>query len=189
MTIHKRIVQRACLLKASIILLLILGCSGCQITQQQLNDPHYSHYYLWIKSLSAKELLDEVNLQKQNIASGYYVAQMNLALLYALPKSPVYNPYTAKTKLNNLTMSASQIAKMSAADLGFITLMKDQLNQQILTLNKLLSSEQLSNNQQTKLQTKLAENTNLTKQLIKLKQQIKQLKKIELDINEQEQKL
>jgi len=175
MTLYKRLLSTANLLKVNIIVLTILSSSGCQVTQQQLNESQYSHYYLWIKSLSAKELLNEVNLQKQNIASGYYVAQMNLALLSALPKSPVYNPYTAKTKLNILAVNASQTTQISAADFGFITLLKDQLNQQILTLNKLLLSEQLSQEQQVTLQGKLAENTNLAKQLVILKHQIKQL--------------
>ncbi|MDG1753031.1 MAG: hypothetical protein P8I03_15440 [Thalassotalea sp.] len=163
-----------------------LHLSGCQLTETSTNDSQYSHYYLWLKSLSSDELLEETTKQKQHISSGYFDAEVNLALLYSLPNSPIYNPYTAKTTLNKLTIAPQQAVQISAADFGFISMMKDQLNQQILTLNKLILTEQLSQENQTLLKGKETEHAALRVQLQKLKQQINQLKKIEFDINNQE---
>lgn len=166
--------------------LIFINLSGCQLTEKAKNDSQYSHYYLWLKSLSSKELLAETHKQKDNINNGYFDAEVNLALLYALPNSPIYNPYTAKTTLNKLTIAPEQAVQISAADFGFISMMKDQLNQQILTLNKLILTEQLSQENQTLLKGKESEHAALMVQFQKLKQQINQLKKIEFDINNQE---
>ena len=175
---------------SKLYLLLLLGfinLSGCQLTEVTKNDSQYSHYYLWLKSLSSKELLEETHKQKENINNGYFDAEVNLSLLYALPNSPIYNPYTAKTTLNKLTIPPEQAVQISAADFGFISMMKDQLNQQILTLNKLILTEQLSQENQTRLKGKETEHASLMVQFQKLKQQINQLKKIEFDINNQTQ--
>ncbi|GAA6203623.1 hypothetical protein [Thalassotalea sp. SU-HH00458] len=169
-----------------LLLLFFIHLTGCQLTEKSNDDSQYSHYYLWLKSLSNQELLKETDKQKQNITDGYFKAEVNLALLYALPNSPIYNPYTAKTTLNKLTIPPEQAVQMSAADFGFISMMKDQLNQQILTLNKLILTEQLSQENQSLLQSKAAERSSLMSQIQKLKQQINQLKKIEIDINNQE---
>lgn len=189
MIINKHLSKVMFLIKISIIFLWLLIGSGCQLNQNPPNEYQYSHYYLWIKSLSSNELLNEVNKQKQNISSGYYSAEINLAMLYALPKSPIYNPFTAKTMLNKIVPNAQQAMQISSTDFGFIIMMKDQLNQQILTLNKLLLAKETSQELQASLKVNVTEKTRLMRQLLKLKQQIKQLKKIELDINEQEQKL
>lgn len=170
-----------------ILLLVFINLSGCQLTETTKSDSQYSHYYLWLKSLSSKELLEETNKQKESINNGYFDAEVNLALLYALPNSPIYNPYTAKTTLNKLTISPEQAVQISAGDFGFISMMKDQLNQQILTLNKLILTEQRSQDNQTLLKGKEAEHASLMIQFQKLKQQINQLKKIEFDINNQAQ--
>ncbi|MDO6447186.1 hypothetical protein Q4493_15550 [Colwellia sp. 1_MG-2023] len=167
-------------------ILVLAHLTGCQLTEKSTNDSQYSHYYLWLKSLSNQELLKETDKQKHNITGGFYEAEVNLALLYALPNSPIYNPYTAKTTLNKLTIAPEQAVQMSAADFGFISMMKDQLNQQILTLNKLILTEQLSQENQSLLQSKVSERASLMSQIQKLKQQINQLKKIEIDINNQE---
>ena len=189
MIINKNLLKGNSLIKLSTILLWLLISSGCQLTQKQPTEDQYSHYYLWIKSLSSNELLNESIKQKQNISGGYYNAEVNLAMLYALPKSPLYNPYTAKTKLNQLTLQPNQAVQMSSANFGFITMMKDQLNQQILTLNKLLLTKQALQEHQAALKGKVTEHKTLMLKSLKLKQQIIQLKNIELDINEQEQKL
>ena len=187
---NKNLLKGRRLIKHSTILLwLLIGCSGCQLTQKPPIEDQYSHYYLWIKSLSSNELLNESIKQKQNISGGYYNAEVNLAMLYALPKSPLYNPYTAKTKLNQLTLQPNQAVQISSTNFGFITMMKDQLNQQILTLNKLLLTKQALQEHQATLKGKVTEHKTLMLKSLKLKQQIIQLKNIELDINEQEQKL
>jgi len=186
---NKKLLKGRRLIKLSTILLWLLISSGCQLTQKPPIEDQYSHYYLWIKSLSSNELLNESIKQKQNISGGYYNAEVNLAMLYALPKSPLYNPYTAKTKLNQLTLQPNQAVQLSSTNFGFITMMKDQLNQQILTLNKLLLTKQVLQEHQATLKGKVTEHKTLMLKSLKLKQQIIQLKNIELDINEQEQKL
>jgi hypothetical protein len=172
---------------STLIFAVFFNLSGCQLTEVSRNDSQYSHYYLWLKSLSSNELLEETTKQKQNISSGYFDAEVNLALLYSLPNSPIYNPYTAKTTLNKLAIEPEQAIQISAADFGFISMMKDQLNQQILTLNKLILTEQLSQETQTLLKGKETEHAELMLKFQKIKQQINQLKKIEFDINNQEQ--
>jgi hypothetical protein len=189
MKINDRLSTSSNLLKLVMTLCILIINTGCQSTHNGSVDSQYSQYYLWIKSLSLNELLDETNKQKNNIASGYFSAEVNLAMLYALPNSPIYNPYTAKTKLNKLAPNPLQAVQISSTDFGFITMMKDQLNQQILTLNKLLLTEQKSQKSKAILEGNNIEHDALRVQFLKLKQQIKQLKKIELDINEQEQKL
>jgi hypothetical protein len=175
-------------LKYYVLLFAIcVNLSGCQLTETSNNESQYSHYYLWLKSLSSKELLVETDKQKHNINSGYLDAEVNLALLYSLPNSPIYNPYTAKTTLNKLTIVPQQAIHISAADFGFISMMKDQLNQQILTLNKLILTEQLYQENQTMLEGKETAYAALIIQFKKLKKQINQFKKIEFDINNQEQ--
>lgn len=186
----RKIIKKTWFTPSTYCLLLIavfINLSGCQLTESSRDGSQYSHYYLWLKSLSSEELLAETHKQKQNIDSGFFDAEVNLALLYSLPNSPIYNPYTAKTTLNKLTISPQQAVQISAADFGFISMMKDQLNQQILTLNKLIITEQLSQENQTLLKGKETEHAALQIQYQKLKQQINQLKKIEFDINNQEQ--
>ncbi|MEW6990150.1 hypothetical protein AADZ91_05605 [Colwelliaceae bacterium 6441] len=163
-------------------LVLLLSTSGCQLTQAPVIDSQYSHYYLWLKSLSSDELLKEANQQQQNISNDYFDAEVNLALLYALPNSPIYNPYTAKTQLNQLAQDPEKAVHITSAEFGFIMMMKDQLNQQILALNKLVLTEQKYQEQTLKLTGKNTELDELMTKIKKLKQQIKQLKNIEFDI-------
>jgi hypothetical protein len=170
-----------------LILATCIFLSGCQLTENRPIESQYSHYYLWLKSLSSDELLIEVSKQKQNILSGYYDAEVNLALLYSLPNSPIYNPYSAKTKLNKLSPELQEAVLISSSDFGFLTMMKDQLNRQILTLNKLILTEQDSQETQSLLKGKKIEHEALMVKYQKLKQQINQLKEIEFDINNQEQ--
>jgi len=189
MMVNKRFFKSLHLIKSVLVLCFFIICTGCQLTQEQSVESQYSDYYLRIKNLSSDELLSEIQQQKQNLSLGYYDAEVHLAMLYGLPNSPIYNVYTAKTKLNQWTLNSQQSMQISSADFGFITMMKDQLNRQIMALNKLLQAEQLLQEFQISQKIKLADENVLKTQLLKLKQQIIQLKNIELNINDQEQKL
>jgi len=186
------------LTKISILLFALLSAAGCQLTslyssatQQDIQQRHdtYANYYLWIKNLTDEELLAEVSQQNSNMAANYPQSKLHLVLLYALPNSPIHNPYTAKTLLNQLSQSNQQNSNTDQhmdmktnnanTNFAFISLLKDQLNQQILTANKLIITKQ-------KLQEiEISSEQTIHKQNVevaKLKQQIAQLKKIELTI-------
>lgn len=154
--------------------------SGCQLTTPTtVEEAKFSNYYLWLKNLSNQELLTEITLQKENISANYDAANINLVLLYALPGSPIYNPYTAKTILNNFDPTPALASQISTADFAFISLLTDQLNQQILTSNKLLMTKQLVLENETNYNyERSVQQTAITK----LSKQIAQLKRIELDI-------
>ncbi len=49
---------------------------------------------------SAKALREEIERQKQVLLNGEQDARMNIALLYSLAASPIYNVYSAKKVLN-----------------------------------------------------------------------------------------
>lgn len=181
-----------------IIASLLIG--GCELMPQHLEqtsakattsspkhfDSHFSHYYLWIKSLSEDELYEEIEKQKKHQVANFSSSNVNLALLYALPRSPIFNPYTAKTQLNQITSTIENIVETSSADFGFITMIKDQLNQQILALNKLaLAKQKLQHHQESLLEKKTVTKEQAA-QILRLTQQIEQLKKIEHNINNQQ---
>ena len=154
--------------------------SGCQLTAPAtIEEAKYSNYYLWLKNLSNQELLTEIALQKDNISANYDAANINLVLLYALPSSPIYNPYTAKTLLNNFDPTPELASQISTADFAFISLLTDQLNQQILTSNKLLMTKQLVVENESNYNV---ERSVQRTEISKLSKQIAQLKRIELDI-------
>lgn len=163
-----------------VALLVSVALSACQITPTTPAEPaSYNNYYLRLKSLNKTELLNEIALQKDNINANYQAANLNLVLLYALPSSPIYNPYTAKTLLNNFAPTLEQATHLSSTDFAFITLLKDQLNQQIYTSNKLIVvKQQLQENKDHYLQS----SNNYQVTIDKLTQQIALLKKIELNI-------
>lgn len=153
--------------------------TACQLTSiQPVNSP-YSQYYLWLKSLNENELLAEFKKQKNNYASGLNHAALHTVLLYALPESPIYNPYTAKAGLNNIDFY-SEDWQFTVSDFAFISMLKEQLNQHIITLNKVVKLKQQADEKQQIHQELL-----ITKQseIDKLTEQIEQLKKIELNLS------
>ncbi len=155
--------------------------TGCQLSPEppkaQVN---ISEYYLWIKNLEATELKHEIKKQLQIKQLGQKPNSLKLIMLYSLPSSPVHNPYTAKAQLNNLQLSSQMDIGLTKADLAFIVMLKDQLNQQLLQLEK-VANYQGAYRQSKKViaesQLKISE---LTLQLTKLKQ-------IERNISEREQ--
>lgn len=162
-------------------ILLLLTLSGCQLLDTSNNKKaDFSHYYLWIKSLNDDEVAQEIIKQKSNIQSGYAHANVQLIMLYSLPNSPGHNPYTAKSMLNDYPLIPYTEATFSATDLAFIVMLKDQLNQQLLLLEKITNY---------KGAYKQAKKLNETQELRinKLNKQIIQLKKIEKTISERGQ--
>ncbi len=162
----------------SYLLLFILMCafSGCKLTSDKAVSPTMSEYYLWLKSLPVEALSEEFTRinNKTNTTQSPYKNHAQLALLYAIPKAIQHNPYTSKTILNQIDKS-----HFSVFDLAFIELLSEQLNQQIIALNKnVLSTKALEDIQK--------ENENLKEQVNKLTTQINQLKSIERDIQPQE---
>ena len=172
-------IEDVCIPVLSILLLLTL--SGCQLLDSSHNKKaDFSHYYLWIKSLNEDEVGQEIIKQKSNIQLGYAQADVQLIMLYSLPNSPVHNPYTAKAMLNDYPLTPYTEASFSATDLAFIVMLKDQLNQQLLLLEKITNYKGVY---------KQAKKLNAAQELKinKLNKQIIQLKKIEKTISKRGQ--
>lgn len=159
-----------------VIILLVCIFSGCQLTSEKNTSPSIAQYYLWLKSLTVEALSDELT-HLNNTDEREHTNQkihVKLALLYAIPKAVYHNPYTAKTILNQIDKT-----HFLAHDLAFIELLSEQLNQQIIALNKnVLTTQTLKSSQE--------KNHKLKEQVNKLSRQINQLKSIERDIQPQE---
>jgi hypothetical protein len=180
------------LLNITLVLLLLMNVSACQLLFQEtenskdeiIDETTYGHYYLWIKSLSDDELTQEVELQKQRHLQEDSSAEVNLLLLHSLPNSPIHNPYTAKAKLNQQIFQQYIESTFSVADLAFIIMLKDQLNQQLLLLRKLIAQENKAEQNHEKLTKLQLEKIALNEKVMQLEKQIIQLKKIEQAISE-----
>jgi len=185
----------------STLFFLLLSSTGCQLLNQpETLTTSYGQYYLWLKSLNQEELQEEIMQQKHNLAVNDSDAELHLLLIHALPNSPIHNPYTAKALLNTFQLQYIS-SRYNSENLAFITMLRDQLNQQLLTLEKLSkalktgkknrliqSSLDKENNKYKIIQKSLNKENQQHQQSIKrLKQQIIQLKKIEQTINNHEQ--
>lgn len=159
-------------------LLLIAGCEILPNSSQ--NSAQFNHYYLWIKSLNDEEVLQEISKQRANKKAGLTNADLHLIMLYSLPNSPVHNPYTAKSQLNDFQLEPYEETTFSTTDLAFIVMLKDQLNQQLLIL------EQLNNYKGAYKQSKNLIGTQ-KKQLLEAKNEITQLKKTIIQLKKIEQ--
>lgn len=167
-----------------LILIAIMIVSGCQLTNKSpLSTPTYGHYYLWLKSLSEEELLQEIDQQKQNELAGHTESEVYLLLLHALPKSPIHNPYTAKSMLNQFQLQYIE-SRYNPTNLALITLLRDQLNEELLSLQKLEETTEQYKLLQIELTNIQTDNNDKSKKLLQLQQQIIQLRKIENTINE-----
>jgi len=170
------------------IILPISILSGCQLLADSTsnkvelsnNKVELSQYYLWIKSLNDDDLAQEITLQKSDKQSGDEKMEVQLILLYSLPNSLIHNPYTAKTLLNDYPLPPYHDTSLNTADLAFIVMLKDQLNQQLLLL------EQLTNYKGAYQQAKKL-NTAQQLKINQLNKQIIQLKKIEKTISKRGQ--
>ena len=151
-----------------------------------------SKYYLWIKSLDKQALNEEIKYQqsleaKTDLESSNQAkqqAKLYMILLHSLPAATVHNPYTAKAILNDKTFSRYIQQHLSLHDLALLTLLKDQLNQQLLHLR---ASDLQKKSYQTKnaqLQLKL---TMQQQAITSLNAKLEQLKTIEAAISKREQ--
>jgi len=172
----------------------IILLSGCELIKpiqsqggestQHSDNGYFGNYYLWIKNLSDVELKSEISHQQSQQKLGDEYANIYLAIIHSLANSPIYNPYTAKSILNEQALDPEHML-FNMPDFAFIILLKDSLNKQLLALNKLIVKEQLleeANKQFSSYQLSI-ENLEISSE--KLKEQIKQLKAIEARINDQ----
>jgi hypothetical protein len=120
--------------------MLAILLSGCQTTSPVIEPAKkpidYSHYYVWLKTLSNTQLLTEEQTQKSSTTSNSQKlinSQGKLILIYSLPNSTLHQPYKAKRLLNNLLLSEQSL---NEHNLAFTTLLRDQLNTQLHLLQK-----------------------------------------------------
>lgn len=189
-------------IKRCLILSVFWLLVGCQTTQMQTPTttqrmPTYGDYYLWIKTLNNDELLLEIEQQRHKLEDYSSDADIHIMLLHSLPESPIYNPYEAKTILNELQLQYIQ-SRYNPTNLSLITLLRDLLNEQLLTIQKQNDiTVQYKNNkkilaavqkQVSKKDKKLLNNTKkifeLEKQIQVQKEQLSQLQSIEKNISE-----
>jgi hypothetical protein len=180
------------------LLICIIILSGCQslidlrsenITEDTKADNNidYVQYYLSLTELSEKQLADEIHyLDLISTATGssnnnlLVEGLLKSALFYALPNSTFHSPFTAKSKLNLLTLEELRNKPLNATDFVLFKMLKAQLNQQILLLNQLIEVKRSQKTIEASYQKQQLEFQKLT-------QQITLLKKIEKNINEHEQ--
>tara|TARA_B110000091_G_C13755627_1_gene449723 strand:- start:829 stop:1422 length:594 start_codon:yes stop_codon:yes gene_type:complete len=186
--------RRLSIIRLISLMLVIIFIPACQLNNTDnykvifsANTVNYGQYYLALKKLSESELLLEIKQQKLKKSQGSIEAEINLLLLFSLPKSPIHNDYLAKSQLNKqFKRHASYL--FSAADQAFVTLLKDQLNQQLYLFQQVIEQEIKHNKQSAKhlVNQKYQNNKNaeLTLKINELTNQINQLKKIEQAINE-----
>lgn len=185
-------------LQCLLIITLFLNITGCElIPQKNTAIPTYGDYYLWLKTLDNEELLQEIEQQQKNKEVKSPDADIYVMLLHSLPKSPIYNPYTAKSILNELQLQYVE-SRYNPTNLALITLLRDLLNEQLLTRQKQNDIQVQYNNAQNMLlalqktsrvkDKKLLENDKnifeLKQQVQLLEEQMNQLHRIEKNINE-----
>ncbi len=173
--------------KLFLVLFSSLFLFACQVTDQFSIDKSiekqrvdYAQYYLYIKGLTSNELVDEINQQKLNKLDNQAKADIHLLLLHSLPNSPIHNPYTAKALLN-AQQKKNNHSSYVPADIAFVALLKDQLNQQLFLFQQLIGEDLAQEQAKTKQHHALSE---LEEKIKQLEKQILQLKNIEKNISE-----
>ena len=178
-------------------LALLSILSGCQLLKKTTPDItveskiiDYTQYYLSLVTLTDSQLADKVRQHQlvlfdsneavtQNKMNNNDAIQWQLksVLFFSLPHSSVHNPFTAKSILNKLSLIDLKNSDITEADFAFYSMLKIQLNEQVLRLNDLSQAEKALN--------AIKEASVQQQQQFKaLQQQILQLKKIEHTINE-----
>jgi hypothetical protein len=185
------------ILNVSFIISLITILGGCELlkfndspTNTESNNINYTQYYLLLSELNDKEITEhayqhqlisqdkqEPTLQNETYNRLNTEQQLKSVMLFALPDSPIHNPFTAKSKLNQLSLKGLNALHLTDTDFAFFKMLKTQLNQQILLLNQ-LSAEKNAHHLIKKIYQQKKH------QYQELQQQIIQLKKIESNINE-----
>ncbi|WP_440875194.1 hypothetical protein [Thalassotalea sp. PLHSN55] len=173
------------LISALILALLLSACQHLPITPQSSVD--FSQYYLWIKTLNEQELTAEISRQQHNQSVGNSYADMQLIMLYSLPKSPIHNPYTAKAQLNEYQLEPYNTATFNPKDLAFVVMLKDQLNQQLLILNEMNNYRSAYQQAKVVIDQQDAKINQYQQIIDQLNKKITQLKKIEQTITERGQ--
>jgi len=180
--------------KAILIMIVSFCLSACQLNNQYSPNNHFAantvdfgQYYLALKNLSASELKIEIQQQRLKKSQGSIEAEINLILLHSLPNSPTHNAYTAKSQLNE-QLEVHNSYYLSSADQAFISLLKDQLNQQLFLFQKVIKQDLAHDTETAKHQIKEKQQLNRIAELelmvTQLTKQITQLKKIEQTISE-----
>jgi predicted transposase YbfD/YdcC len=178
-------------------LALLSILSGCQLLKKTTPDItveskifDYTQYYLSLVTLTDSQLADKVRQHQlvlfdsneavtQNKMNNNDAIQWQLksVLLFSLPHSSVHNPFTAKSILNKLSLIDLKNSDITEADFAFYSMLRIQLNEQVLRLNDLSQAKKALN--------AIKEASVQQQQQFKaLQQQILQLKKIEHTINE-----
>jgi len=177
------------------ILAVTIVLSGCQITlpfaetetvevtnAEKIETVSYSKYYIWLKSLTNAEILEEENKQKSIIAASpnenNIAAQSKLILMYSLSTAGLHQPYKAKRLLNELLILSHN---METENLAFTMLLRDQLNTQLRLLEKQNATNKDCNEQLDEHHLLIEQ---LQNQVNQVNQQLILLKKIDLNINE-----
>jgi predicted transposase YbfD/YdcC len=178
-------------------LALLSILSGCQLLNKTTPDItveskiiDYTQYYLSLVTLTESQLADKVRQHQlvlfdineavtQNKMNNNDAIQWQLksVLLFSLPHSSVHNPFTAKSILNKLSLIDLKNSDITEADFAFYSMLKIQLNEQVLRLNDLSQEKKALN-------TIKEASVQQQQQFKALQQQILQLKKIEHTINE-----
>jgi hypothetical protein len=179
------------LLKTIPLILALLVLSGCQLTMKDLsNNTSYGEYYLTLQQLNPHQLTEEISKQQTKVDSqskasypNDYDAKIKLLLLYSLPSSPIYNSFNAKALLNDMHSGDDNnaLSDITPSDQALFSLLRDQLNQQLMMRNRLLSEQKKHQALALKQQQALTEQVQL------LEQTIKQLKNIEQAIDKRAQ--
>ena len=175
------------------MLIIALLLSACQLNNQQpsnaliaTNTVNFGQYYLSLKNLSSDELKTEIAQQQLKKSQGSIEAEINLLLLHSLPNSPIHNAYSAKSQLNE-QLKTHKNYQFNPADLAFITLLKDQLNQQLYlfqqVINQELANDALSAKHRVENKKRQNEIAALKLTVAQLSKQITQLKTIEKAIS------
>ena len=189
------------ILNVSFIMVLITLLASCELlkvdnstTKPGSNNINYAELYLSLTALSDEQITENIHQHqlKSRVNNARNIKEivgntslitwhLKSVLFFALPNSPIHNPFTAKSKLNQLSLDNLKETHLTSADFAFFTMLKTQLNQQILLLNS-ISAEKKS--LLMIKQAYLLKSNKLQQQLKALQQQILQLKNIENNINE-----
>lgn len=189
------------ILNVSFIMALMTLLAGCELlkfdnspSQHESHNINYTEFYLSLTALSDEQITESMhqhqliskvnnapNIKEIDGKTSNVSWHLKSVLFFALPDSPVHNPFTAKSKLNQLSFDNLKETHLSSADFAFFSMLRTQLNQQILLLNALSAEKKTLQRMKQAYQIK---SSKLQQQLQALQQQIIQLKKIESNINE-----
>ncbi len=161
--------------------------SACQLAEKpidttEITQQHsYSEYYLWLKSLTSKQVLTEEKKQKSLMTKLSQdegtPALSKLILIYSLPNTSLHQPYKAKRLLNEYLLLGN---KQNNDNLAFFMLLRDQLNTQLKLLQKQEDYKKDFNKQNNEHHAQIDQ---LQQQLDQVNQQLILLKRIDQNIN------